>query len=172
MARIVYCHPSLTKHAYHVFTDLDFWDARRLLFGLAVVKRNFASKVSGDDYPTQVVGDFLSPATIRTIEKRIRQAIASPARHVIVRSMVTDGYFEFDPLRYYPERWSRSRMLYFTNQRLPHTQGVVSNPYQTAHLTWVDDRIRLDRVQRAEKFDPVIRTVREARRSFAVPTCF
>lgn len=172
MARIVYCHPSLTKHAHHIFTDLDFWDTRKLVGGLATVKRNFASKMSGDDYPTQVVGDTLSPAAIRTIERRIKQAIASPARHVIVRSMITDGYFEFDPLRFYPERWSRSRMLYFTNLRLPHTQGVVSNPYQVARVYWVGDRIRVDRVQRAEKFDPVIRNAREARRSFVVPTCF
>lgn len=172
MARILYCHPSLTKHAYHIFTDLDFWDARKLVRGLATVKRNFASKVPGDDYPTQLVGDTLSPPVIRTIEKRIRHAIASPARHVIVRSMIMEGYFEFDPLRFYPKRWSRSRMIHFTNHRLPHAQGVVSNPYQAARLTWVDDRIRVDRIQREGKYDPVIRTAREARRSFAVPTCF
>jgi hypothetical protein len=172
MARILYCHPSLTQHSYHIFTNLDFWDTRKLLRGLATVKRNFGEKVSGDDYPTQVVGDALSPTMIRTIEKRVKHAIASPARHVIVRCMITDGFFEFDPLRYYPERWSKSRMLHFTNLRLPHQQGVISNPYQTPRLSWVEERIRLDRIQRTERYDPVIRTARQAKHAFAVPTCF
>lgn len=172
MARILYCHPSLTRHEFHVFTDLDFWDARKLLRDLAIVKRNFGGNVAGDDYPTQVVGDHLSPVVIRRIEKRLKLAIASPPRHVIVRSMVLDGFFEFDPSRYYPTRWSRSRMLHFTNRRLPHQQGVISNPYQTSRLTWVDDRIRVDRIQRPEKYDPVIRNAVQARRSLVVPACF
>jgi hypothetical protein len=172
MARILYCHPSLTQYSFHIFTDLDFWDTRRLLSGLALVKRNFGENVPGDDYPTQVVGSGLSPQTIRAIEKRVKHAIASPPRHVIVRSMVMDGFYEFDPVRYFPARWTRTRMIHFTNHRLPHQQGVISNPYQIPRLTWVGERIRVDRIQRTEKHDPVIRTLRQAKHHFAVPTCF
>jgi hypothetical protein len=172
MARIVYCHPSQTRYAYHVFTDLDFWDARRLLKGLATVKRNFGHYLPGDDFPTQVTGDYLSPAKIREIEKRVKQAIVSPPRHVIVRSMIFEGHYEFDPTRFYPARWSRNLMMHFTYRRLPLNQGVLNNPYQQVRLAWVGDRIRIDRVHRNEKFDPVIRTAHEARRHMMVPACF
>lgn len=172
MARIVYCHPSQTKFGFHVFSDLDFWDARRLLKGLASVKRNFGSTLSGDDFPTQVTGDYLSASVIRQIEKRLKQAIVSPPRHVIVRSMIFEGYFEFEPARFYPPRWSRDRMMHFTYWRLPLNQGVLNNPHQQVRLVWVGERIRIDKVQRSEKFDPVIRTSREARKHLVAPACF
>ena len=172
MARIIYCHPSQTTYGYHIFTDLDFWDARRILKDLVTVRRNFGKQVTGDELPTQIAADYLARSTIREIEKRLKKAVVSPPRHVIVRSMVFDGWFEFDPFKYYPDRWSRSRMLYFTYHRLPLNQGALSNPYQTVQLAWVDDRIRVTRVQREEKSDPVIRTHKEAREALQVPSCF
>jgi hypothetical protein len=136
------------------------------------VRRNFGKVVSGDALPTQVVADRLPRRLGEAIEKRLKRAIPSPPRHLIVRSMIFDGYFEFDPLRYYPLEWSRSLMIFFTYRRLPLDQAVVSNPYQSARLGWSGGNIRLDRVQRAQKLDPVIRTAREARRHFLVPSCF
>jgi hypothetical protein len=172
MARIVYCHPSQTKYAYHVYTDLDFWDGRRLLKGLATVKRNFGHYLPGDDFPTQVTADFLPSSKIREIERRLKQAIVSPPRHVIVRSMIFEGYFEFDPVRFYPARWSRELMMHFTYRRLPLHQGVLNNPYHQVRLAWNGDKIRIDRVQRTEKYDPVIKNVSEARKHLMVPACF
>jgi hypothetical protein len=109
---------------------------------------------------------------LRDVEYRLSRAIVSPARHVIVRSMVLHGYFEFSPALYYPERWSKNRMLHFTYHRLPLDQSVLSNMYQVARLFWVNDLIRVERVQRTEKFDPVIRTTKEAQRRVCVPSCF
>jgi hypothetical protein len=172
MARIIYCHPSLTGFDYHVFTDLDFWDARKVLKGLARVKRNFGKHVSGDEFPTQVVGDHIPRSRIKEIERRLTRALVSPARHVIVRSMVYTGFFEFSPERYFPQRWSKTRMMHFTHARLPLKQSALCNPYQTVRLTWVKDKIRIERVQRSEKHDPIIRNARDARRDLHVPSCF
>lgn len=172
MARIVYCHPSQTRHAYHVYSDLDFWDARRLLKGLATVKRNFGQNLSGDSFPTQITGEYLSSSVVREIERRIKQAIVSPPRHVIVRCMIFDGYFEFEPRDFYPDRWSKDRMIHFTYHRLPLNQGVLNNPHQEVRLVWVGDKIRIERVQRSQKFDPVIRTAREAQKRLIAPACF
>jgi hypothetical protein len=172
MARIIYCHPSLTAFDYHVFTDLDFWDARKLLRGLAWVKRNFASHISGDHFPTQVVGNHLDRAVIQKIERRLGRALVAPARHVIVRSMLFSGFFEFEPLQYFPERWSKTRMIHFTYARLPLKQSVLSNPYKTVQLTWVGNKIRIEQIQRSEKLDPAIRTERDAKLRLHVPSCF
>jgi len=119
-----------------------------------------------------VVANYLARSSIKEIEKRIKIAVVSPPRHVIVRSMVMNGRFEFDPFKYYPKHWSKSRMMHFTYHRLPLHQGVLCNPYQTVRLRWLDDRIHIDRVQRAEKYDPVIRTRKEARQALRVPSCF
>lgn len=172
MARIIYCHPSQTRYAYHIFTNLDFWDARRILKDLVTVRRNFGKQITGDELPTQIAADYLSRSTIRKIEQRLKKAVPSPPRHVIVRSMVFHGWFEFDPFKYYPRRWSRSRMLHFTYHRLPLRQGALSNPYQKVDVVWVGDLIRVTRVQREEKYDPVIKTHREAREALQVPSCF
>jgi hypothetical protein len=172
MARIIYCHPNQTKYDYHIYTDLDFWDARRLVKDLAIVKRNFGKWPSGDEYPTQVVGYGLERSTVKAIEKRLARAIVSPPRHVIVRSMLFQGFFEFDPAKYYPKRWRKSLMLFFTYRRLPLEQSLLSNLYQTVQLSWVGEIIRVERVQRAAKYDPVIRTPRDARRDGIVPSCF
>ncbi len=172
MARIIYCHPSQTKYGYHIYTDLDFWDARRLLKDLAIVRRNFGKSPSGDEFPTQVVGMDLSPSAVKNIEKRLKKAIISPPRHVVVRSMVYSDAFEFVPLEYYPERWTKSRMMHFTYHRLPLQQGSLCNAYQTVKLSWVDDRIRVERVQRERKYDPVIRNLKEAKAHVIIPSCF
>ncbi|MDY0041278.1 MAG: hypothetical protein RBS57_13280 [Desulforhabdus sp.] len=172
MARIIYCHPSQTKYSYHIYTDLDFWDARHLLKDLATVKRNFGKSPSGDEFPTQVVGLNVSPSAVRQIEKRLKKAIISPPRHVVARAMVYSGAYEFVPLEYYPKRWSKSRMMFFTRHRLPLQQSSLSNPYQTVKLTWVDDRIRVERVQRERKYDPVIRNRKEAKAHVIIPSCF
>jgi hypothetical protein len=172
MVRIIYCHPRHTSYGYHVFVDLDFWDARRVLKDLARVKRNFGKHPSGDEFPTQVVGNHLSPSAIREIERRLKKSIISPPRHIIVRSMILNGYFEFDPLKYYPKHWSTSRMIHFTYHRLPLQQSALCTPFQTARLSWIGERIRVDRVQREAKYEPVIRTPKQARERLAVPSCF
>jgi hypothetical protein len=172
MANIVYCHPSRTRHQYHVFTDLDFWDARKILLDLATVRRNYSQEPPGDEFPTQVVGDDLPPETVRKIEKRLKRAIPSPPRHLIVRAMVFDECFEFDPRDYFPNHWDHRRMLHFAYHRLPHQQSVLNNPYQEAVIFWSGDRIRVERRQRAERHDPPVRTERDARRRLQVPSCF
>jgi len=172
MARIVHCHPSQSEYDYHSYTDLDFWDARRILTGLAVVKRNFGQQPPGDEFPTQVVGSGLNRAVRATIEKRLRKAVSSPPRHVMVRSILMDGFYEFDPSLFYPSRWSRSRMLRVTYLRTPMEQSGLSSPYKTARVQWVGDKIRIDSVPRGEKYDPPIRNKRESLRRLNVPSCF
>ena len=164
MAKIIHCHPSRATNDYHVYTDLDFWDARRILKDLATVKRNFGKDPRGNEYPTQVVGDGLSRSAKAMIEKRLKKAIVSPPRHVLAVSILQKGYFEFDPLGYYPERWSRERMFHFTVRRLPLDSGIFNSPYRTVHISWQGEKIRIERVQRDRKYDPVIQTKQQARR--------
>jgi len=173
MARVIYCHPSQTRHAYHVYTDLDFWDARKLLGNLATVGRNFGHQPDGDVYPSQVVADSISRIEIRVIERRLAMAIASPPRHVMVKAILLDGAYEFDPKTYYPERWGPTLMLHFTRQRLPMQQSAISSPYKTVRLTLTEaGNIRIEQVRRTEKHDPVIRTHHDAMRRQIVPSCF
>ncbi len=172
MTRIIYSHPAKTGYDYHIYTDLDFWDTFRILRGLAEVRRNFGREPPGDEFPTQVLGIYLGVSARNKIERRLRRAVVSPPRHVIVRSMVQDGRFEFDPSRYYPERWTRSQMLHFTLRRLPLEQASLCTPHKTVQLSWVAGRIRIERVQRRAKYDPVIGTRQEARRRRFVPSCF
>jgi hypothetical protein len=172
MARIIYCHPTQTKYDYHIYTDLDFWDTRRILKDLAVVKRNFRRDPSGDEFPAQVVGTDLGFSRREKIAGRLGKAVVSPPRHIIVSSMLDHGFFEFDPYRYYPDRWSPSRMIRFTYHRLPLEQSALNTPYRAIRLSWVGGKIRVERIQRAEKYDPTIRDKKEARRRLIVPTCF
>lgn len=172
MARIIHCHPSQTLYEYHIFTDLDFWDARKILRRLARVKRNFGPHPPGDEFPTQVVGSALGRSHIARIERRLKRAIASPPRHVIVREVLSQGHFEFDPLRFYPARWSRSRMVHFTLKRLPLHEGPLNTPYRTVRVSWNHGKIRVERIPRKEKYDPVIRTREEQMRRKRVPSCF
>ena len=172
MTRIIYSHPTKTRYDYHIYTDLDFWDAFRILKGLAEARRNFGLEPPGDEFPTQVGGLNLSASARNKIERRLSKAVVSPPRHVIVRAMVQDGRFEFDPSRYYPERWTRSQMLHFTLCRLPLEQASLNTPHKRVRLSWVDGKIRVERVQRRAKYDPVIGTRQEARRRRFVPSCF
>jgi hypothetical protein len=172
MAHIIHCHPSQTSYEYHIYTDLDFWDARKILKDLALVKRNFGKDPSGDDYPTQVVGNDLTRTAKRKIENRLRKAIISPPRHVIVDSILKEGSYEFDPLKYYPPRWTREKMYHFTYHRLPLDSAILNSPYRTVRVSWTNGKIRVERVQREQKYDPVIRTKRDALHRRNVPSCF
>ena len=172
MAHIIHYHPTQTTYEYHIYTDLDFWDARKILKDLALVKRNFGKEPSGDEYPTQVVGSDLQRSVRAEIEKRLRKAFASPPRHVIVRSIVSEGFFEFDPFHYYPGRWSASRMLHFTYARLPLDQPSLNSAFKTIRLSWVGRKLRVEQIQRTDKYDPVIASKKEALRRQRVPGCF
>jgi hypothetical protein len=137
VARIVYNLTSWGEGWYHIYTDLDFWDARAILRDLAKVKRNFGDSPPGDQYPTQVVVEDLSLRVKGEIEKRIRRSIPSPPRHLIVQSIIYSGKFEFDRRDYYPGRWSPTKALSFTRKRLPMNQPVISSTYK-----WVELSIR------------------------------
>jgi len=172
MAKIIHCHPSKATNEYHIYTDLDFWDARLILKDLATVKRNFGTDPPGNDYPTQVVGDDLNRSAKATIEKRLKKAIVSPPRHVLVDGLLKEGYFEFDPLDYYPKRWSRERMFNFTYRRLPLDSAILNSPYRTVRISWRDEKIRIERITREKKYDPVIETKQQSLRRRNVPSCF
>jgi hypothetical protein len=133
MARIIYDLASRGKGFYHIYTELDFWDARAVLRGLAKVKRNFGNSPPGDDYPTQVVVEDLSSRVKGAIERRLRRAIPSPPRHLIVQSIIFSGKFAFDRRKYYPDRWSPEQVVFFTRKRLPMNQPVINSRY-----TWVE----------------------------------
>ena len=167
MARIIYGHPTGVW-----FTDLDFWDARRILGDVAVVKRNFGQRPPGSEFPTQVAASDLTPRDKHMVEKRLRRAITSPARHVVVEIMLRDGVFEFDPRDYYPERWPPKRMMHFTRYRMPLNQPALCSPYRTVRVFWHGPKIRVERVQRPAKHDPAIQDLHDARRRLRVPSCF
>jgi hypothetical protein len=135
MARIIYDLASRGKGFYHIYTDLDFWDARGVLKGLAKVKRNFGTSPPGDRYPTQVVVEDLSSKIKAEIEKRLRRAMPSPPRHLIVQSIIFSGKFEFDRRKYYPDRWSPGKVVFFTRKRLPMNQPVINSPYKWVELS-------------------------------------
>ena len=172
MARIIYCHPGKTHYSFHIYTDLDFWDARRRLKGMGLVKRNFGKDPSGDEFPTQVVASDLSRWQKKEIERRLKKAIISPPRHVVVSAMLSEGFFEFDPAKYYPAHWGRSKIIRFTYFRLPLEQTALNSPYKKVQLTWSGHRIRVEQVQRNEKYDPVIKNRKEAIRRLMVPSAF
>jgi hypothetical protein len=172
MARIIHCHPGRTAYGYHIFTDLDFWDARRIIKGLAAVRRNFGEDPPGDEFPTQIVADDLARSDKAKIEKRLKKAVISPPRHVVVNEILIKGHFDFDPLDYYPRRWASEKMLRFTIHRLPLDNGTLNSPYRTVKVTWMEGKIRVERVRRDEKFDPIIRSKEEFLRRMRVPGCF
>ena len=172
MARIIYAHPGQSSYDYHIYTDLDFWDARRLLMDLALVKRNFGNDPHQDSFPTQVVGKDLTPSIKQKIAYRLEKAIVSPPRHIIVRSVMNDGFFEFDPYKYYPDRWPLARVFFFTFHRLPLEQSTLNSPHKMARVSYADGKIRVFSVHRDEKYDPVIDDRKESRRRRFVPSCF
>ena len=139
---------------------------------MVVVKRNYGYDPPGDEFPTQIVGMDVRPDVIREIEKRVKRAIVSPPRHVIVQSILEKGVYEFNPLDYFPRHWAPSRMLHFTYHRIPTAQSALNSPHKTINLSWVEGAIRIESVPRKEKYDPVIRDKREAMRRLRVPSCF
>ncbi len=172
MARIVHCHPGRTAYPFHIFTDLDFWDARKILGELASVRRNFGEDPPGDEFPTQVIVTEEGKTVRKLVEARIRRALISPPRHVVVEELLREGFFEFDPYRYYPGRWSRKRIMHFTMHRLPLENAALNSPYSTVKVDWVGDRIRVEKVKREAKHDPVVRTRQDAIRRIKIPACF
>ncbi|MGQ9797664.1 hypothetical protein [Desulfosoma sp.] len=172
MARIVYCHPAKTKYGLHLYTDLDFWDARKILRDVALVKRNFGDSPPGDEFPSQVVREDASPRVHALIKRRLLKAIPAPPRHVVVRSLLIDGFYEFEPWRYFPRRWPSSLIEHFLSYRLPVDHGVLNSPYNTYRLEWHGNTVRVVPEKRPQKHDPVIQTRRQARRHLLVPTCF
>ena len=144
MARIIHDLKAWGEGRYRLYTDLDFWDARKILKGLAKVRRNFGESPPGDQFPAQVVVEELSSHLRREIETRLLRAIASPPRHLIVQSIVLSGRFTFDWRKYYPARWPPSRALFFTKKRLPLNQPVISSRYKWVELTIVGDMIVIE----------------------------
>lgn len=175
MAKIVYAHPSLRGYPYHLFTDLDFWDARKILrdlFSVLSVRRNFGSMPPGDEFPTQIVIEIPSKNIMAKVESRLKKAIVSPPRHVIVRHIIFDGYFGFNPYHYYPSHWSRARIEHFTWKRLPIEQTALCNPYQTVILEWSGELLIIKKVRRSEKYDPKITTEEDERKWRFIPSSF
>jgi hypothetical protein len=162
MAHIIHCHPTQTAYEYHIYTDLDFWDAR-VLEGACGSKRNF-----GQEH-WKLPGGRRSPRSVR--RKSAFESHYFTPRHVIVRSILR-RLFQFDPSVHYPARWSPSRMMYFTHNRLPLDQPSLNSAFKTICLSWIDKRIRVEQIQRTDKYDPVIASKKEAKRRQRVPGCF
>jgi hypothetical protein len=171
MARIIYDLASKGKGLYHIYTDLDFWDARGVLKGLAKVKRNFGNSPPGDQYPTQVVVEDMSQRVKGEIEKRLKRAIPSPPRHLIVQSIIFSGKFEFDWREYYPDRWSTDRVLFFTRKRLPMNQPVINSPYKWVQLSMSDNIVTIQQHQGTRPEEAQKRGRKQKEKPFG-PTCF
>jgi hypothetical protein len=63
-------------------------------------------------------------------------------------------------------------MFNFTYRRLPLDSAILNSPYRTVHVSWKDGKIRIERVQRDKKHDPVIQTKQQALRRRNAPSCF
>ena len=172
MARIIYDLASKGKGLYHIYTDLDFWDARGVLKGLAKVKRNFGNSPPGDQYPTQVVVEDLSSRVKKEIEKRLKCAIPSPPRHLLVQSIIFSGKFEFDRRQYYPDRWSPEKVLFFTRNRLPMNQPVINSPYRWVEITIKDNTVTIQQHQGTRPEQQIEPVTKKARTVGFGPSCF
>ncbi|MCX7823280.1 MAG: hypothetical protein N2260_07555 [Syntrophobacterales bacterium] len=175
MAKIIYAHPKLRGYDFHLFTDLDFWDARKVLKDLLEflsVRRNFGVAPPGDEFPTQIVIQEPTKEIVSKVENRLRKAIPSPPRHVVVRHMIFDGYFVFDPAKYYPKNWSKEKIEHFTWCRLPLDQTSLCNPYETVVFEWHEKILLVRRVKRSHKHDPKITSNREKRKWCFIPSAF
>ncbi len=171
MARIIYDLASKGKGLYHIYTDLDFWDARGVLKDLAKVKRNFGKSPPGDQYPTQVVVKDLGSKVKRQIEKRLKRAIPSPPRHLIVRSIIFSGKFEFDRRKYYPDRWSPERVLFFTRKRLPMNQPVINSAYKWVKISISGNTVIIQQHQGARQEETQASGKKGKKATFG-PVCF
>ncbi len=171
MARIIYDLASRGKGLYHIYTELDFWDAGGLLKGLAKFKRNFGNSPPGDAFPTQVVVEDLSRKVKREIEKRLKRAIPSPPRHLIVQSIIFSGKFAFDRRKYYPDRWSPAQVLFFTQKRLPMNQPAIKSRYKWVELSMHGHTVTIQQHQGARP-DPAETSGQSSRPETHGPSCF
>jgi len=175
MAKILYAHPRKRGYKFHLYTDLDFWDTRKVLKDLLdviSVRRNFGKDPDGDIFPTQIVSEEITNAQKKIVEYRLRKAIPAPPRHVVVRSILFNGCFEFNPYDYYPSHWSRKLVEHFTWHRLPKEQAILCAPYHTVRLVWKGDKLVIERIHREKKHDPVIRTLSDAKKDRIIPLGF
>ncbi|MGD9337891.1 MAG: hypothetical protein PVF76_11255 [Syntrophobacterales bacterium] len=171
MARIIYDLASKGKGFYHVYTDLDFWDARGVLKGLAKVKRNFGNSPPGDKFPTQVVVEDFSKRIKAEIEKRLKRAIPSPPRHLIVQSIIFSKKFEFDRRNYYPDRWSPAKVLFFTQKRLPINQPVIDSDYKWVELSIQGNTVTIQKHQGARPEETKTSSKKGKSKAYG-PACF
>ncbi len=175
MARIIRAHPHKRGYLYHIFTDLDFWDTRKILKDLLdviSVRRNFGKDPDGDIFPTQVVSNDITDFEKRIIERRLKKAIVAPPRHVVVRTIMFDGRFEFKPYEYYPAHWDKKRIEHFTWKRLPIEQTVLCSPYHTVKFEWKNEVLIVRKIPREKKHDPIIVTLSDARKDRIIPSGF
>ncbi len=175
MAKIIYAHPTKKGYKFHIFTNLDFWDTRKILRDLLdhlSVRRNFGKDPQGDEFPTQIISDNLPKNLVGVVEKRLKKAIPSPPRHVVTREMLMEGIFIFDPYKYYPKNWSKSKIEFFTLKRLPLDQSALCDPYHTVKLEWNENLLIVRKQQREKKYDPNIKTLAEYRRRVFTPSSF
>jgi hypothetical protein len=63
-------------------------------------------------------------------------------------------------------------MFNFTYRRLPLNSAILTSPYRTVQVSWKEDKIRIERVPREKKYDPVIETKQQSLRRRNVPSCF
>jgi hypothetical protein len=63
-------------------------------------------------------------------------------------------------------------MFNFTYRRLPLNSAILNSPYRTVRVFWQNERIRIERIQRAKKYDPVVETKQQSLRRRNVPSCF
>jgi hypothetical protein len=115
-----------------------------------------------------VVEDF-SQGVRAEIEKRLKRAVASPPRHLIVQSIIFSGKFEFDRRKYYPDRWSAARVLFFTRKRLPVNQPVINSRYKWVDLSIENNTVTI--VQR-QGVPPEGTEISEKKSSTYGPACF
>lgn len=175
MARIIHAFPTRYGYQLHVFTDLDFWDTRKIFrdkLDLLSVRRNFGKDLDGDVFPTKIVSNDNSYKLRSLVERRLKKAITSPPRHVVVREMILFGTFCCKPYDYFPKRWSRRLVEQVVWSRLPLEQSALCTPYYTVELIWEGDKLIVRRLHREKKYDPPIRTLKEARRDRIIPSGF
>jgi hypothetical protein len=63
-------------------------------------------------------------------------------------------------------------MFNFTYRRLPLNSAILNSPYRTVRVSWNNDKVRIERIPREKKYDPVIETKQQALRRRNVPSCF
>jgi hypothetical protein len=118
-----------------------------------------------------VVVEDMSQKVKAEIEKRLKCAIPSPPRHLIVQAIIFSGKFEFDWRQYYPERWSTDRVLFFTRKRLPMNQPVINSAYKWVQLSISDNIVTIQQHQGARPEETQKSGKTQKEKPFG-PTCF